>query len=440
MYGNTGDRDVARRNLQRETIGISSISFDKIARERVLASLGTADLSNMKLLSQQYQQMRYELGRVPMLMDFARRDASLVFTMASKSDDYLSFVRSREKSLSRGKHATASYVEQLEPTSDAQNGVLKMLTATQLRGLRPHELLVLAVLCDLDWRMVDPGCPEDALAVFRTIASRHAISTRDLQTLLSALFPDADRDNAQCRSAFSTLDYSYFIAANRRRFGQTPLVWLGNDGKYRLTDEFRSMLEQMTFRTFFSDTVEAGLVNALALAESSRKHHIRQNHGFLYGEKYSVFDVMRLCGWPAEQVPQNVGGYKLDAETGSLPIFIKYEASQYSDRFLNPGEIEWFSKNNRSLKSNEFRWLLDGTERGPEWRNRHFMPIFIRRKAEEQEKSYYFVGNAVALDNVRESVNRSADGSESPVVVSTLKLGKPVDPELYRHLTGMSAL
>lgn len=440
LYGNTGDRDVARRNLQRETIGISSISFDKIARERVLASLGTADLSNMKLLSQQYQQMRYELGRVPMLMDFARRDASLVFTMASKSDDYLSFVRSREKSLSRGKHATASYVEQLEPTSDAQNGVLKMLTATQLRGLRPHELLVLAVLCDLDWRMVDPGCPEDALAVFRTIASRHAISTRDLQTLLSALFPDADRDNAQCRSAFSTLDYSYFIAANRRRFGQTPLVWLGNDGKYRLTDEFRSMLEQMTFRTFFSDTVEAGLVNALALAESSRKHHIRQNHGFLYGEKYSVFDVMRLCGWPAEQVPQNVGGYKLDTETGSLPIFIKYEASQYGDRFLNPGEIEWFSKNNRSLRSNEFRWLLDGTERTPEWQNRHFVPIFIRRKAEEQEKSYYFVGSAVALDDVRASVNPGEDGSESKVVISTLKLDKPVDPELYRHLTGKSAL
>ena len=84
LYGHTGDRDVARKNLQRETIGVSSISFDKIARERVLASLDTADLSNMKLLSQQYQQMRYELGRIPMLMDFARRDASLVFTMASK--------------------------------------------------------------------------------------------------------------------------------------------------------------------------------------------------------------------------------------------------------------------------------------------------------------------------------------------------------------------
>ena len=94
----------------------------------------------------------------------------------------------------------------------------------------------------------------------------------------------------------------------------------------------------------------------------------------------------------------------------------------------------------RNGKSNEFRWLLDGTERTPEWQNRHFVPIFIRRKAEEQEKSYYFVGSAVALDDVHASVNPGEDGSESKVVISTLKLIKPVDPELYRHLTGKSAL
>lgn len=440
LYGNTGDRDVARKNLQRETIGISSISFDKISRERVLASLDTADLSNMKLLSRQYQQMRYELGRIPMLMDFARRDASLVFTLASKNDDYLSFARSREKSLSRGKNATASYIEQLEPTSDAQHGVLKMLTSTQLRGLRPHELLVLAALCDVDWRHIDPDCSDDALTVFHNIASRHAITVDGLRTLLMMFFPDADRSGLQCRSAFATLDYSYFIAANAKRFGQTPLVRPCDDGSYRLTAEFSSMLGQATFRTFFTDTIEAGLFNAMALTKTTRKHRIQQNHGFLYGEKYTVFDVMRLCGWAAEQVPQNVGGYRLDADTGSLPIFIKYEASQYGDRFLNPSEIEWFSKNNRSLTSNEFRWLLNGTEHTPEWQNRHFVPVFIRRKAEEQEKSYYFVGSAVALDDVRESVNRSENGSESKVVVSTLKLIKPVDPELYRHLTGKSAL
>ncbi len=83
---------------------------------------------------------------------------------------------------------------------------------------------------------------------------------------------------------------------------------------------------------------------------------------------------------------------------------------------------------------------MNGTEDTPEWQNRHFAPVFIRRKAEEQKKSYYFVGSAVALDDVRESVNRSEDGRESKVVVSTLKLIKPVDPELYRHLTGKCAL
>ena len=189
LYGNTGDRDVARKNLQRESIGISSISFDKIARERVLASLDTADLSDMKLLSKQYQQMRYELGRIPMLMDFARRDASLVFTMAAKNDDYLSFVRSREKSLSRGKNATVSYLEQLESTSDARSGVLKMLTATQLRGLRPHESLILAVLCDLDWRRINPDCSDDDASLFERFSTQHSLSLFDLQTLLSTLFP-----------------------------------------------------------------------------------------------------------------------------------------------------------------------------------------------------------------------------------------------------------
>lgn len=106
---------------------------------------------------------------------------------------YLSFARSREKSLSRGKNATASYIEQLEPTSDAQHGVLKMLTTTQLRGLRPHELLVLAALCDVDWRHIDPDCSDDALTVFHNIASRHAITVDGLRTLLMMFFPDADR-------------------------------------------------------------------------------------------------------------------------------------------------------------------------------------------------------------------------------------------------------
>lgn len=44
--------------------------------------------------------------------------------------------------------------------------VCKMLTATQLRGLRPHESLILAVLCDLDWRRINPDCSDDDASLF----------------------------------------------------------------------------------------------------------------------------------------------------------------------------------------------------------------------------------------------------------------------------------
>lgn len=83
--------------------------------------------------------------------------------------------------------------------------------------------------------------------------------------------------------------------------------------------------------------------------------------------------------------------------------------------------------------------MLDGTEHTSEWKNRHFVPIFIRRKAEEKEKSYYYVGSSIAVDDSHESVNIADDGTQSKVVISTLKLAKPVDPELYRHLTGNAA-
>ncbi|KAA8820666.1 hypothetical protein CSQ85_02510 [Bifidobacterium rousetti] len=80
LYGNTGDRDTARRNLQRRSIGLSSISFDPIAKERILDSLDTADWSDMKRLTEQYRQIRFELGRIPMLADVYRYDSSLPST------------------------------------------------------------------------------------------------------------------------------------------------------------------------------------------------------------------------------------------------------------------------------------------------------------------------------------------------------------------------
>ena len=69
----------------------------------------------------------------------------------------------------------------------------------------------------------------------------------------------------------------------------------------------------------------------------------------------------------------NVGGYLLDKETNTMPIFVKYAASQYEDEFLSTQEMKYFSKNGRTPQSPEFRWALSGI--GPNWDHTHFVRI-----------------------------------------------------------------
>ena len=478
LYGNTGDGDSARRNLQCKSIGLSSISFDPIAKQRILKSLDAADWSEMKKLAEQYRQVRYELGRIPMLMDIYRHDASLPVTLASKKQNYLNFVRSREKSLAVGRaqnRSAAASSKRSEPkppsesqqpsrqpsenqqssasqqtsasilqiTSDTQDAILKMATALLLPGLRPHELVILDQLCRFAAERIedDGGSP---------IAWRpaSALGRESLWAAIRSRFPQADVSqadvsDAQFDSAIRVLDYSYFTEVNRKRFGGCPLIETqrlgdGNTPVYRLNADFANMLaSNRTFRIFFADTLRTGLANCEDLFQEARNRRLTFDRAFLYERKYSMADVMRLCAWNKENTPQNVGGYLLDKPTGTMPIFVKYAASQYEDEFLSPQEMRYFSKNGRTPQSPEFQWLRSGASGVDEdWDRTHFVPLFVMRKAETDESRYYYVGHVSAVEHPRltEKPNAQGDGTVK-VTLSTLRLARPIDPELYRHLT-----
>ena len=453
LYGNTGDRDRARKNLQRKSIGLSSISFDKISRERVLKSLDTADWSEMKKLTKQYRIVRYELGRIPMLMDIYNYDPSLPYTLASKRSNYLDFVRSREKSFGGGKSnngsagtgTAQSFADQLEPVSATEDAILKMATELLLPGLRPQELVILDQLC----RFTDERLTDEKPSDWHATGS---IARDALLDAIRAAFPQADSSEAQFDSAISVLDYSYFTGPNRKRFGEQPLVETvtssdsefnggERDRHYRLSDRFAAMLAgNRTFRIFFADTLRTGLTNCRDMFREAAGKRRTFDRAFLYESKYSMADVMRLCGWRKENTPQNVGGYLLDKDTNTMPIFVKYAASQYEDEFLNAQEMKYFSKNGRTPQSPEFQWVREGAgpdgQGGPDWERTHFVPLFVMRKAEEGDGKYYYVGHVAAFDHptLTTKPNASGDGTVN-VTLSTLRLARPLDPELYRHLT-----
>ena len=74
---------------------------------------------------------------------------------------------------------------------------------------------------------------------------------------------------------------------------------------------------------------------------------------------------------------------------------------------------------------------------GPDWGRTHFVPLFVMRKAEEADGKYYYVGHVAAFDNPTLTTEPHAAGNGTvKVTLSTLRLARPLDPELYRHLVG----
>ncbi|OZG57299.1 RNA helicase [Bifidobacterium tissieri] len=442
LYGNTGDRDTARRNMQRTSIGLSSISFDRISRDRILRALDTANWTAARKMQEQYLQLRYEYGRIPMLMDLYEHDSSVppVIALVGKDRNYLSFVcaQERKRHAMRKDSDRSDFYDQLDPVSDVENAILKMATAVLLPGVRPHELVILDALSRFTDEHIGHIGDDSNVSSWTPTED---MTRDDLEREIATRFPDAYMTAEQMDSALHVLDFTYF-EASAKRFGDTPLIELGPDGRYRLSDDFARMLhDNRTFRIFFADTLRVGLRNCQDRYDRAREHGRRSDHGFLYEERYSLAEIMRMLGWQKERNGQMVGGYLLDKSTDTMPIFVKYASSQYEDQFLNPQEMSWYSKNDRSLKSPEFQWMAKGT--GDDWDRTHFIPLFVMRKEEaddsrtKQFRKYYYVGHVAAVRNSRVVTKPDATGEQTTkVVLSALRLDRPLDPELYRHITG----
>lgn len=419
LYGNAGDSDIVRKNLQREAVGLSSISFDEISRKQVLKSLDTASWSDKKMLREQYSVMRNELGRIPMLTDVYRHDPSMVMTMAQKNSSYFDFAREAETVLSDEERGSG-FAHTLLPVDTQGEQWLKMATEILLVAIRPQELVVLDELLT--------SCNKGVYSPISVLRLKEAVATR---------FPASYHTDAQFESALRVLDWSFFDTAAKKSYGECAVIER-SDGGISLAPEFAARLvNNDTFRRFFVDNVRTGLKRFADLLEESAKtgHSLQDDRGFVYEHRYKMFEVERLLAWPKQINGSSVGGYLLPKEGGSMPVFVKYANSQYADRFLNPQEMHWFSKDKRSFKSREIEWMAQG-QGDADWGATHFIPLFVMRKADaEKLKMYYYVGRVGSCANMRETA-RDNSGETVRLVEMDLRLTKPLSAELYQHLTG----
>jgi hypothetical protein len=156
-------------------------------------------------------------------------------------------------------------------------------------------------------------------------------------------------------------------------------------------------------------------------------------NGFVYSRKYTRADVFRILGWSENPVAQNVGGYLKSSDGSCCPIFVTYEkgddgslTTQYEDRFLDPGRMEWYSKSRRNLQSPDVQYFKNAGL------NQRLL-LFVK-KNDDEGVSFYFVGDVCPTpDSFEQREMPSDNGKSVSVVRMVLELKRPMDEGLFQY-------
>ena len=131
---NSYSKDQARDTVDIEpTVGLSTIAFDEVAKERIYESLSKVKLDGLANLRDAYQNIKRRVGRIPMLSDFLKMDSvdPQILATVVKPRNYNRFL------LKMG--------EPVEVT-DYEDQALSLISVELLNGKRRHELILLRLL------------------------------------------------------------------------------------------------------------------------------------------------------------------------------------------------------------------------------------------------------------------------------------------------------
>lgn len=199
-----------------------------------------------------------------------------------------------------------------------------------------------------------------------------------------------------------------------------PLFFKKDDEYYLNELVLQELDKNEDYRTFFMDVIESGLLKSQDYPEI-----------FTLGQKYSRRDVIKLMNFAKDENPQNVGGYKIDKETNSCPIFITYhksddinESIKYEDELVNESLLYWFSKNKRKMTSPDVQSIVQSSK------NDLRLELFVK-KNDAEGGDFYYLGPLSYVEDSAEQIERS----EGSVVSMLLRLQEPIKADLFHYLT-----
>ena len=401
----SGDRTYNKDNIRRYIMeggrvipGASTVHFDEISRKRIFASVDNANFSDIKLIRENYTNLKNKLGRIPRLRDFddyGEMDVIRIFDNNSLGS-YYKFLVKYEK----------EYKVRL---SENEEKVIEFVSKKLANGKRIQELKMLK-------RMLAYARGASKFGLFAGLSE-------DMKEYGKAVSQN------QRENLVNIMTNEFPAGSGKKTYSQC--IFIEEDGSdYKPTKNFIQMMSDNDFYEILQELVEFGI------------HRFERNYKDTYGQtdlvlyqKYTYEDVCRLLNWEQNEVPLNIGGYKFDKKTKTFPVFINYDKSEnisdttkYEDHFV-PGfrdRLIAISKSGRSLQSEDVQNFLKAKERGIQ------VELFVRKNKDDKiSKEFYYLGHMTASGNTKEF---TMVNTEKTAVEIEWVLDIPVREDIYEYI------
>ncbi len=385
----TYNKDTLRAFVKESNVlmpGCCTVTFDQVAESRIFASIDEGRFTEVKLIREEYEQLKRELGRIPRLADFDENEAIDPLLIFKKFGSYHAFLAKYEK-------------DYRIHFSEGKCDILKFVSRKLANGKRATELLLLQELVE---QSQDGG----------RIDSRRLLSgeSADLRAI-----------------ALRVLDGSFFSGVAPK----TMSMIVFENGELELSASFERALEDEAFREQLLEAIQFGLAR-----HSKQYSDTYRETDFVLYRKYTYEEVCRLLNWEKQINANSIGGYWYDKRSNTTPIFINYdkdpdisESIKYHDRFVSNGEIVALSKQPRTMESPEIQRLLGWPENGMK------SYLFVRKNKDDKEgKEFYFLGEVYPVGEKGFKETTMPNTTKS-VVEITYRLETPVRADIYDYLT-----
>lgn len=342
----SGDRTLDQERLRKfiekgnHTIpGQSTIHFDNVVKERILSSVRQTNFATKKFLKTAYDDLKFKLNRIPMLMDFYELgsvDPRIIIQYKPSYDEFLTSVDSTYQS----------------EISSQQRKILTFLCKELLNSKRKDEIIILETLLT-----------EKTTTITDLIKKNHLVEST-------------------VRHALRVLSLLFYKQAAKESYGNQPLVTT-RQSSVELNDEFLLELRNPYFKGFVNDVIKTS--KAIVFDEYSNSN---KDNPFILYSKYTRKDVCKLLEWK-EDVTSTMFGYI--AKPTATPIFVTYnkdpeinKSTHYEDEIVDNENFTWYTKSNRTLRSKDVKMLLNHKKTN--------MKIDLFIKKDDKEKDFFYVG------------------------------------------------